>query len=800
MGSPGRGRSPKQSPDRPPPTKAGAGASFKAGGAAVAGGVVPSAAIGGPADDEEEGEEEEGEEEEETEESQVMWGAIIGFLPVIIEIAVEFGSTAFEAGICQYLAMIMLPIWSAIKSLVGAVTAPAAPPAYAPPAPPPPPTAPDLVTVVSTSVFTFAEAWPVTYLSIDLLLFVLAALFFLYLKDISDYLEARKQAQRQLAAAEKAKESGVAPPGGYARLVEEEVGGSGGDADEDVLVDMESADVKSAAELARELRTTVEKCEVLEVRARVFRKAVLGGVDWAVAMRDELTVLQARREELKRITGDASAKEEEKPEAGGASGGSGGGGGGAGSASVGGDGEKKKKTKAKPEPPKSTVGKDAANGLQKVLKGPVMSLLMKALTGIMAISLYFMDIISDIQVIVLLWGTNNLVWAWMSIFLLVAQFAVVYARVIPYMNNTFGRESPISQTWLFFGFPLGLLFLDFLMFLEPFGLLTVLPFPAWLKQFLPAYKATRVIAEVVIESLPQSILQAVIYVIVIKSCGPFASDDATCAPNLAAMMASSSTLPKSILISTLATLKTWVELVFAARAAGLTVLAKGFQLWHVGAGLPLDALKKGTIQTWACPYKLDPSEVQPLIDALSKNGSLTMLNLGASGIAWNSGYWPEVSPSAAPQGLPLVEKMNHSIASLSSCVSLIIREEGFRIPTAKLREPETALEAIREEGFFTEGGPQRLEIVFMGDLLRKDELTAEEVRPMPRAGSYACSSALPNRADTRPPSLTILDYIPEATFMVMTAAHADPNQPTCVAYVRLSCVRYAPAKTLSSSC
>ena len=35
--------------------------------------------------------------------------------------------------------------------------------------------------------------WPVTYLMIDLLLFMLAALFFLYLKDINDYLEARAQ-------------------------------------------------------------------------------------------------------------------------------------------------------------------------------------------------------------------------------------------------------------------------------------------------------------------------------------------------------------------------------------------------------------------------------------------------------------------------------------------------------------------------------------------------------------------------------------------------------------------------------
>ena len=99
----------------------------------------------------------------------------------------------------------------------------------------------------------------------------------------------------------------------------------------------------------------------------------------------------------------------------------------------------------------------------------------------------------------------------MSIFLLVLQFLVVYLRVLPYLDTTFGRQSPIYITFLILGFPLGLFFLDFLMFLEPFGLLTILPFPAWIKQFVPAYKATRVIAEVVIESLPQSMLQASIY-------------------------------------------------------------------------------------------------------------------------------------------------------------------------------------------------------------------------------------------------------------------------------------------------
>jgi hypothetical protein len=83
------------------------------------------------------------------------------------------------------------------------------------------------------------------------------------------------------------------------------------------------------------------------------------------------------------------------------------------------------------------------------------------------------------------------------------------------LRSTFGSSSPIYLGFVVLGFPFGLFFLDILMFLEPFGLLATMPLPSWMKQFLPAYKATRVIAEVVIESLPQSMLQAFIYVSVV---------------------------------------------------------------------------------------------------------------------------------------------------------------------------------------------------------------------------------------------------------------------------------------------
>ena len=162
------------------------------------------------------------------------------------------------------------------------------------------------------------------------------------------------------------------------------------------------------------------------------------------------------------------------------------------------------------------------------------------------------------------------------------------------------------------------------MFLEPFGLLAILPFPEWLRQFVPAYKATRIIAEVVIESLPQCLLQSYIYCIVL-----YHSKAGVASPSELAMVDFASVLPTSILISTIAMLKMWIEVVNGARAAGLSIHAKAIQLWEVGAGLPLDALKKGSIVEWKCPYQLEGPEIPPLIDALCRNMSLTHLDVRA---------------------------------------------------------------------------------------------------------------------------------------------------------------------------
>ena len=317
------------------------------------------------------------------------------------------------------------------------------------------------------------------------------------------------------------------------------------------------------ASLKREMRVVTDALDTVEVRCRVLGKS---SGEAAVEARAQRTQLQARREELQRIVKAASSEDVKKQAV-----------------------AQKVKTK------KETL-------MTRVTNSPIVKITINAANGIMSVSLYFADLLSDVQVVQLLLNTGNYWWAAQAIFLLVAQFVVCWIRVIPYLGSSFGLDSCVYHSWLWFGFPFGLVALDFLMFLEPFGLLTVVPMPDWLRQFIPAYKATRIIAEVAIESLPQCVLQSYIYLVVINS-----AKAGTATPSQIAMVDFASLLPKSVLISLLSTLKTWIELVHGARQAGLSVAAKALQLWQVGAGLPLDALKKGAIINWTCPVSQHPT-------------------------------------------------------------------------------------------------------------------------------------------------------------------------------------------------
>ena len=105
---------------------------------------------------------EEAEEEEESEESQTLWQAAFTFLPMMWSVLTAIGAELIEAGACQYLALLLVPLWIALKSVVDFI---ARPPVSDGIAPPPPPSEPPFFVVVQDEMWAYAERHPVYYLT-----------------------------------------------------------------------------------------------------------------------------------------------------------------------------------------------------------------------------------------------------------------------------------------------------------------------------------------------------------------------------------------------------------------------------------------------------------------------------------------------------------------------------------------------------------------------------------------------------------------------------------------------------------
>ena len=340
----------------------------------------------------------------------------------------------------------------------------------------------------------------------------------------------------------------------------------------------------------------------------------------------------------------------------------------------------------------------------------------------------------------LYYNTGALTFAAISACLLVGQFAVVWMRVLPYLDVTYGTDSLFYRLFLFLGMPFGCFFFDFLMFLMPFGLLPIVPMPEAMRLFIPAYAATRMIAEVLVEALPQWLMQAVIMVTVsshvrdgtaqrvdmtLYSLNNGSIAETQCVDDYMEGSVEScppgsfvSLMPKSILISSLTMLKTWYDLVQEAREAGISVALKGIQLWNVGAGLPLDAIKSGSITSWKCQYEISDLEVVSLVDALGKNDSLEKLDLSLAGFEW----MPPIQREERSALTTILAVMSDDPKALESLELLTISPSNpWKIPVGSLRAgPETAAKMLNETPFLTKGGPEREEMFVMFEMLSKN--------------------------------------------------------------------------------
>ena len=278
--------------------------------------------------------------------------------------------------------------------------------------------------------------------------------------------------------------------------------------------------------------------------------------------------------------------------------------------------------------------------------------------GLFSLGMYVLDVWSDVLVAVLLWSTRNYIWATEATFLLVLQYVLVYWRVCEwwgrleryrrdeegeYLNAEgrriarYEREKLAFTTSERWAWAPGVFGLDGLMLAQPFGVMRLFSdrrnqaqepvgwSSTWrhrLESFLPTYKATRVIVEVVTESMPQSLLQAYIFVRVMGATGDLQPAAHT------AILEEASILPISISISALNLLKVWAELLYGARTAKVPMLASLLQIWEMGAGkLPLDAIRRNTIDKLEWHSALPNDEWNMLVDAFLQNESLVTVDL-----------------------------------------------------------------------------------------------------------------------------------------------------------------------------
>jgi hypothetical protein len=111
------------------------------------------------------------------------------------------------------------------------------------------------------------------------------------------------------------------------------------------------------------------------------------------------------------------------------------------------------------------------------------------------------------------------------------------------------------------------------------------------------------------------------------------------------------------------------------------VRKKAVQLWNVGHGLPLDAIKSGSIESWKCQYEISDQEVVSLVDALGKNDSLVNLDLSLAGLEW----MPPVKREERSAISTLLAKMGDAKALEALEKMIISRTTTWQIPVLALR-------------------------------------------------------------------------------------------------------------------
>ena len=148
--------------------------------------------------------------------------------------------------------------------------------------------------------------------------------------------------------------------------------------------------------------------------------------------------------------------------------------------------------------------------------------------------------------------------------------------------------------------------------------------PTKLSIFMIQYEALRVLIEVLCESLPQTILQLILYF----TC----TDDKTCGfnPNETLNLYffelnTQQTLVVSLTLSAISITRTLLEVYIATQAMGINICQYIQHLFEVGGGLNLDAIRLNKIES-VTYYDLTDDVIDEICNVMKKNKSIKEFN------------------------------------------------------------------------------------------------------------------------------------------------------------------------------
>jgi len=233
-----------------------------------------------------------------------------------------------------------------------------------------------------------------------------------------------------------------------------------------------------------------------------------------------------------------------------------------------------------------------------------------------SLALFYADVASDALLAYELVQTNNPIWSALTIFFMANQYFWAYVGVLLYLRSVYSTQSCAFTFFLICGLPIGPLILDVLMFFEPIGLMCLIP-SKQLHYLLPAYRATRTLLEVTLEGLPQSFLQTYIYYRL--QTAPESAGTLTEIPII--------TLEISLSLSIVSFLKAWIGAWLVARDQRMGLCEYLSQQLQMGAGVPINALRRNAIKEWISEFTLTDRQIEQLTTALAANTSLQRIKM-----------------------------------------------------------------------------------------------------------------------------------------------------------------------------